>query len=615
MPNENVFENAAVISNPAVKKIAERVAYTAMLAAEKVVAEPDFQPEEGSFEQLFYDRLAYFDNEKRLDIQTRALELYEAPAEVRTRVFGELGNLAMQDIDNVMLAVENDFPLSINPAFLGVWQPPHGVELSPDVLERIRASSGLINEDETLSSDAISGLGTVSTHLSNPDSFTDNYPQLVSSSLDGNLAYNKLSFYIRKITCVKKSSWWEPGGDDIAISGAYIDMAGKTRPIGRIYVGDDYFYDGVTKWYTPELEVCSLDLAQNSTWPKSVFINLAMAELDIGGGFADFVEKLWKMIESAVKKVIATTVGAAIGGGFGSAFGPAGTALGAAIGAAIAWASVKIFEWLINLLDDDLFKPQPLKINIPNANGWNGSRYSPIGRAHFFGDDEGHYLLEYRAVLSPAPSYESSQNTINTAITWPNGKAYFFQGNQYKRYDFNRSAVDRGYPRNTAKGWRGFPSRFANGADAALLWKGNKKAYFFKGDQYIRFNVKADKVDSGYPVKISKNWGNWPSYFTHLDAAILWPEKAAYFFQDDEYIRYNISKDRVDAGYPRKIAKNWDNWPSSFADGVDAALVREDTGKIYFFKGNYYLRYDMRKDRVDEDYPRMIQDAWRGLLK
>jgi hypothetical protein len=39
-----------------------------------------------------------------------------------------------------------------------------------------------------------------------------------------------------------------------------------------------------------------------------------------------------------------------------------------------------------------------------------------------------------------------------------------------------------------------------------VQWNADK-AYFFKDDQYIRYDVKANKADPGYPKLIK---GNWP---------------------------------------------------------------------------------------------------------
>jgi hypothetical protein len=44
------------------------------------------------------------------------------------------------------------------------------------------------------------------------------------------------------------------------------------------------------------------------------------------------------------------------------------------------------------------------------------------------------------------------------------------------------------------------------GIDAGVVWP-NGKAYFFRGSQYLRYDIAADHVDSGYPLDIA---GHWP---------------------------------------------------------------------------------------------------------
>jgi hypothetical protein len=42
--------------------------------------------------------------------------------------------------------------------------------------------------------------------------------------------------------------------------------------------------------------------------------------------------------------------------------------------------------------------------------------------------------------------------------------------------------------------------------DAVINWA-NGKVFFFKGDLYTRYDIKADKADPGYPRRIdAKNW-------------------------------------------------------------------------------------------------------------
>jgi hypothetical protein len=129
---------------------------------------------------------------------------------------------------------------------------------------------------------------------------------------------------------------------------------------------------------------------------------------------------------------------------------------------------------------------------------------------------------------------------------WPNGKAYLFKGAQYVRYDAKTDKVDSGYPVPILGNWPGWPALFGSGIDAGVLWN-NGKAYYFKGSQYIRYDIAADKVDPGYPAAIAANWpGLWAD---NIDAAIVWPNSKAYFFKGSQYMRYDIAADKVDPGY------------------------------------------------------------------
>ena len=94
--------------------------------------------------------------------------------------------------------------------------------------------------------------------------------------------------------------------------------------------------------------------------------------------------------------------------------------------------------------------------------------------------------------------------TIDAVVEWGNGKAYFFKGSQYSRFDIKADRVDSGYPKPiNSETWPGVP--WTDGIDAAVNW-GNGKAYLFKGSQYIRYDMKADRVDPDYPKPINL----WP---------------------------------------------------------------------------------------------------------
>jgi len=117
--------------------------------------------------------------------------------------------------------------------------------------------------------------------------------------------------------------------------------------------------------------------------------------------------------------------------------------------------------------------------------------------------------------------------------------------------------------------------------DAIVTWK-NKKAYIFKGSEYIRWDINSGDIDRGYPKSIGRGW---PGLWDNLDAAVNGSNGKIYFFKGTKYIRWDIKKDQMDAGYPKQIKKGWPGlW-----NQVDAA-VNWGNGKIYFFKGSEYIR-------------------------
>lgn len=227
-------------------------------------------------------------------------------------------------------------------------------------------------------------------------------------------------------------------------------------------------------------------------------------------------------------------------------------------------------------------------------------------------------------------------------VVWNNGKIYFFQGSEYARYDIAQDMADgddgsgNAYPRPIQNNW---PGLFEENMDAAVFWPApppggaeiKTVAYFFKGNQFMRYDVDNDRADAAdgagraYPQPISLKWpGIWTD---RLDAVVVWPvprsgKTVAYFFRDDQYIRFDVKRHRADPGYPKPIAGNWPNF--KFPGGVDGAVAwpTEIEGKtvVYFFKDDEYMRYDVDADAADDQsegglgYPAEVAVNWAGLL-
>jgi matrix metalloproteinase-14 (membrane-inserted) len=78
-------------------------------------------------------------------------------------------------------------------------------------------------------------------------------------------------------------------------------------------------------------------------------------------------------------------------------------------------------------------------------------------------------------------------------------------------------------------GFTGVPDNI----DSAFVWGGNGKIYFFKGDEYWKFDPsRKPPVRSVYPRPLT-NW-DLPA---DVGGAVKWKNGYTYFFHGDEYYR------------------------------------------------------------------------------
>ncbi|MGH3902655.1 MAG: hemopexin repeat-containing protein [Pseudonocardiaceae bacterium] len=188
-----------------------------------------------------------------------------------------------------------------------------------------------------------------------------------------------------------------------------------------------------------------------------------------------------------------------------------------------------------------------------------------------------------------------------------NDKIYLFSGAWYVRYT-TVGTLDEGYPKRIADHWHGLPSRFTRNLDAAPWRESNGKTYLFKGSEYVR--LTGSTMDDTYPKSIAGNWHGLPADFeAGIDAAI-WrmSNNKIYFFKGNQYVR--LTETTMDQPYPQSLTPSWTNLPPSYADGIDAALMRRDTNQIYLFNGRTYLRYTNVSDGPDDLYPAWIDGQW-----
>ncbi|MFD8403710.1 hemopexin repeat-containing protein [Streptomyces anulatus] len=191
--------------------------------------------------------------------------------------------------------------------------------------------------------------------------------------------------------------------------------------------------------------------------------------------------------------------------------------------------------------------------------------------------------------------------------------AWFLKDTRYVRYDLKADEGVNG-AKPIAGNWDGLPDSFTRGIDAALNRHDQPSVgYLFKDDQYVRYNLEADEAAPGYPKSIAEGWAALPAAFQQgIDAVVNHPtdDEIVWFFKDGQYGRYNVPEDKLVLG-PKSIEGNWAGLPDSFNRGIDAAAPHaSNRNKVYLFKDDQYVRYDLDADRADSGYPLPIKGNW-----
>nr|XP_018668837.1 matrix metalloproteinase-14 isoform X4 [Ciona intestinalis] len=127
-------------------------------------------------------------------------------------------------------------------------------------------------------------------------------------------------------------------------------------------------------------------------------------------------------------------------------------------------------------------------------------------------------------------------------------RTYFFKGRRMWR--FNGRVLDPGFPRDSSD--LALPAN----PSAALQWGGDGNIYVFRKSYFYRFSEwqPFDGRKRYQHKKIAKFWTGIPNA---PDAAIQWKNGKSYFFKRNDYWRFNGIDRDVDPNYPKSIKKLW----------------------------------------------------------
>lgn len=197
----------------------------------------------------------------------------------------------------------------------------------------------------------------------------------------------------------------------------------------------------------------------------------------------------------------------------------------------------------------------------------------------------------------------SDLQSLDTAFVWgKNKKTYFFRGNEFWRYNDAKDAVDKEYPKKINTYWDGIPSNL----NAVFTWGKDNKTYFFKGDRFWKFDDQRLIAEPGYPKKIKSFWKGVPDNF---DSVFTWKDGFTYFFKGKLYYKFDDKNNKVARGYPRIISKRWPRAPHS----INAIFHYVYEDKTYIIRNDKYWVID-NTDTIAQGYPLQIKLKFRGIF-
>jgi hypothetical protein len=348
------------LTDPKIRAVVTRAVREFELAAEKVAAnaaDPKAFPlpaDQKSTEQILAGRFQRLPKEAKTRASASALARVKASHAVRGKRFRDLA------------AVDLRRPTSIEDQVRAL---PFPAELKMKK-EQLVAASGL---PEVAAVEA---------------AVQEAAAELTESPVSAAITTTKAELRIHRVRCLDETGGFfaeKLGADEIDLGGTEVDESGDTRKISAFRVGS--FDDGEQRVFSPPRRLTFFNLTEGTAFPKSYFVSMVLAEIDMGG-LPDFLNQLLNKVKDRVITALTAAIGTAIGA--------SGGLVGMVIGLAVGWAVGKVWEFFHSVWNDDVFEPVTVRLTMPSLTArWTGGRTDSPERTVTFSGHDGKYELTY----------------------------------------------------------------------------------------------------------------------------------------------------------------------------------------------------------------------------
>ena len=200
---------------------------------------------------------------------------------------------------------------------------------------------------------------------------------------------------------------------------------------------------------------------------------------------------------------------------------------------------------------------------------------------------------------------------ITAAHAWNRSdKSYFFSNDKsFVRYDSRNETTDSGYPRKIREKYFSGLELYKDEIAAAFRHY-NYIYYFLINGNYLKFDIRADKVLNGYPKSTARYWRGIGDDAKNITAAIKFTNDKVYFFTENgRYLRYSMNTRST--GPVLSTAEDWPGLIGHENDIVGALHLNEDEA-YFFLKDDSYIPYNI-KTNTFERLSRTSTD-WNGVI-